>query len=503
MLLPLLIFIPFIGGLICWKSTYINNSLPCWIALISMIISLYLIILEWIFLQKNNFIFQKNNFFQWKDEFFVKWIPSFGINFHFAIDELSLIMISLTIILGIISILCSWNKIKKFNGFFYFNLLFVLSGIIGIFLSIDLFLFFFFWEIILIPISFLIILYGNKKNTIKYNIFSIKKFFIYSQFGSLLMLISILSLVIIHYYSTKVLTFDYELLLKTKMSNLHEYLIMIGFFLPFAIKIPLIPFHGWLPSLHKSSSTNGSIDISSLIIKTSYYGLIRFIIPIFPHASYKFSFIAIIIGIFNIIYGSFVSFSQNNIKKMISYLSISHMGFLLISIYSFNHLVYQGIIIQIICHTLSICALFIISSQLYKIVKTNNINKMGGLLKDLKYIQTFSFFFILCMIGVPGTGNFIGEITMLIGLYNIYPIITILVICGIFFYSINLLNMIFRIYYGPIKLNNFIKKTNIYEYLILIFISFIIIFIGFFPKLIIDITSILMKKTCNIVLHKF
>lgn len=267
MLLPWLILIPFIGGFLCWQTERFGVKVPRWIALITMGLTLALSLQLW--LQGGYSLTQSAGIPQWQSEFDMPWIPRFGISIHLAIDGLSLLMVVLTGLLGVLAVLCSWKEIEKYQGFFHLNLMWILGGVIGVFLAIDMFLFFFFWEMMLVPMYFLIALWGHKASDGKTRITAATKFFIYTQASGLVMLIAILALVFVHYNATGVWTFNYEELLNTPMSSGVEYLLMLGFFIAFAVKMPVVPLHGWLPDAHSQAPTAGSVDLAGILLKTA------------------------------------------------------------------------------------------------------------------------------------------------------------------------------------------------------------------------------------------
>ncbi len=280
MLLPWLILIPFIGGFLCWQTERFGVKVPRWIALITMGLTLALGLQLW--LQGGYSLTQSAGIPQWQSEFVLPWIPRFGISIHLALDGLSLLMVVLTGLLGVLAVLCSWREIEKYQGFFHLNLMWILGGVIGVFLAIDMFLFFFFWEMMLVPMYFLIALWGHKASDGKTRITAATKFFIYTQASGLVMLIAILALVFVHYNATGVWTFNYEELLNTPMSHGVEYLLMLGFFIAFAVKMPVVPLHGWLPDAHSQAPTAGSVDLAGILLKTAAYGLLRFSLAIVP-----------------------------------------------------------------------------------------------------------------------------------------------------------------------------------------------------------------------------
>jgi NADH-quinone oxidoreductase subunit M len=263
-ILPWLLLIPFIGGLLAWQTERISAALPRWIALFTMLSFFIITCLLWLQggYSGGAVIEAIGNTPQWQLEFQRDWIPRFGISFHLALDGLSLIMLLLTGLLGMMAVVCSWKEIDKHVGFFHLNLLWNLGGVAGVFLAVDLFLFFFFWEMMLVPMYFLIALWGHKGATGRSRISAATKFFIYTQASGLLLLIAIIGLVLISAQTTGVLTFDYEDLLNTSMAPAVEMVLMLGFFIAFAVKLPVVPFHSWLPDAHAQAPTAGSVDLA-------------------------------------------------------------------------------------------------------------------------------------------------------------------------------------------------------------------------------------------------
>ncbi len=267
MILPWLILIPFIGGLLCWMGERFGATLPRWIALITM--SLLLSLGLWLWANGDySFAPKPGADPTWALEFKQVWIQRFGINVHLALDGLSLLMIMLTGLLGVLSVLCSWKEIQRHVGFFHLNLMWILGGVVGVFLALDLFMFFFFWEMMLVPMYFLIALWGHSSSDgKKTRIYAATKFFIFTQASGLIMLVAILGLVLVNFNDTGVITFNYADLLKTKMSMTTEYILMLGFFIAFAVKLPVVPFHSWLPDAHAQAPTAGSVDLAGILLE--------------------------------------------------------------------------------------------------------------------------------------------------------------------------------------------------------------------------------------------
>lgn len=492
MLLPWLIFIPFVGGLLCWQLERFGPKLPRWIALIAMGLTFGLSLQLW--LQGDYSLTQAAGIPQWQAEFSVPWIPRFGIEFHLALDGLSLLMVVLTGLLGLMAILCSWNEIEKWQGFFHLNLLWILGGVIGVFLAMDMFLFFFFWEMMLVPMYFLIALWGHKASDGKTRISAATKFFIYTQASGLVMLIAILALVFVHYNATGIWTFSYEELLKTPMTHGVEYLLMLGFFIAFAVKMPVVPLHGWLPDAHSQAPTAGSVDLAGILLKTAAYGLLRFALPLFPNASAEFAPIAMWLGIIGIFYGAWMAFSQYDIKRLIAYTSISHMGFVLIAIYTGSQLAFQGAVIQMIAHGLSASALFILCGQLYERLHTRDMRQMGGLWSRIKWLPGLSLFFAVANLGMPGTGNFVGEFMILTGSFQTVPVIIVIATFGLVFASVYSLIMMQRAYYGAPKSETPLRGMSAREFLMIMVLVVLLVLLGVYPQPILDTSHAAMSN---------
>lgn len=480
MLLPWLILLPFIGGLLCWLSGRFSRLLPRSIAVLTMVLTLLLSLILWG--QGHYSLVVPNGIPQWQSQFVLSWIPRFGISVHLALDGLSLLMVVLTAFLGLLSVICSWKEVERNEGLFHLNLLLIIGGVMGVFLAIDMFLFFFFWELMLVPMYFLIALWGHKGSDVQVRVATAIKFFIYTQVSGLIMLVAILGLVLVHYHTTGVWTFDYEQLLGTKMSNGMAYLLMLGFFVAFAVKMPLVPLHGWLADTHSQAPTAGSVDLAGLLLKTAAYGLLRFVLPLFPHASAQFAPIAMWLGVISIFYAAWMAFNQTDIKRLIAYSSVSHMGFVMVAIYTGSQLAYQGAVVMMIAHGLSAAGLFILSGQLYERIGTRDMREMGGLWGRLRYMPGLSMFFAVASLGMPGTGNFVGEFMMLFGSYQVVPMITIISTFGLVFASVYSLVMIHRAYFGEAKSGQPLQAMSIREMSMILMLVVLLVLLGVYPQ---------------------
>lgn len=482
MLLPWLILIPFIGGFLCWQTECVSVRLARWMALFTILATLVLSLIVW---WQGDFLVVTQSFPHWQSEFIMPWIPRFGISIHLAIDGLSLLMVVLTSIIGVLAVLCSWKEIQKYQSFFYLNLMWILGGVIGVFLAVDLFLFFFFWEMMLVPMYFLIALWGHKGSDGNTRITAATKFFIYTQASGLVMLIAILGLVFVHYHATGEMTFDYQQLLHTPMSHTVEWLLMLGFFIAFAVKMPLVPLHGWLPDAHSQAPTAGSVDLAGILLKTAAYGLLRFALPLFPATSSQFAPVAMWLGVIGIFYGAWMAFTQTDIKRLVAYSSISHMGFIMLAIYSGNIIAWQGVVIQMIAHGLSAAGLFIISGQLYERLHTRDMRLMGGLWSKIRWLPGMTMFFAIASLGMPGTGNFVGEFMILLGSFHTVPVITIICTAGLVFGSVYSLAILRRIYFGQpksqIALQTY-RGMSTREITMLLMVIIMLLLLGFIPQ---------------------
>ena len=485
-----LILIPFAGGFLCWLTERDQSRVPRWIALASMTLVLGLALQLWF--SGDYSLPQTAGTPQWQLEFQMPWIPQLGISFHLALDGLSLLMVILTGLLGVLAILCSWREIQRHLGFFHLNLLWILGGVIGVFLAVDLFLFFFFWEMMLVPMYFLIALWGHKASDGKTRITAATKFFIYTQASGLLMLVAILALVFVHYSATGMLTFNYADLLNTPMSKSVEFVLMLGFFIAFAVKMPVVPLHGWLPDAHSQAPTAGSVDLAGILLKTAAYGLLRFGIPLFPEASIEFAPVAMALGIDGIFYGALLAFAQTDIKRLVAYTSISHMGFVLIAIYSGSQQALQGAVVQMIAHGLSAAGMFILCGQLYERLHTRDMRQMGGLWGRIKFLPAVSLFFAAASLGLPGTGNFVGEFLILLGTFQLLPKVAVVATFGLVLASVYSLIMVQRAFFGPTKEASTLPAMSSRELFIVLLLAVVLVLLGVYPQPILDTTNTVM-----------
>ena len=489
MTLAFLIIILMLGGLFAWISERFNRDLPRWISLAALMIDMIIVIVLWTQQFGEGQIFESG----WVLEFNTPWIEAFGINFHLALDGLSLLMLVLTFFLGIAGLLVSWNEIQHRVGFFHFNLLWVLAGISGVFLTLDLFLFYFFWEVMLIPMYFLIGIWGHENKR-----YAAYKFFIFTQAGGLLMLLSILGLYYIHGNATGVFTFDYPELLNTEISLAAGRWLMLGFLIAFVVKLPVVPFHTWLPDAHSQAPTAGSVILAGLLLKTGAYGILRFVIPLFTAAAKEIAWVAMAVGVVGILYGAVLAFSQTDLKRLVAYTSVSHMGFVMLGAFAFNELALQGVIMQMITHGLSTGALFIIAGVLYERIHTRDIDAMRGFWTRMPVMGGIAMVFVMASLGLPGLGNFIAEFLTLIGAWQADPLLTILATIGLVGATAYSLRIMQKVFYGKVFTKHDLPDISLREKIILVPMVVAIIVLGVYPSPVIETAATPLQDVINV-----
>jgi NADH-quinone oxidoreductase subunit M len=436
MILVSVIGILLIGGVLAWLAGRWSERLARWISLVAIGIDFVLAAIIWAGKASNATG-------RWLDEVDWTWVPGLGIHFHLAVDGLSLLMLALTLFLGIVAVLASWTEIQEKVGFFHFNLMWVLAGIAGVFLAIDLFLFYCAWELMLVPMYFLIVIWGHDRR-----VYAGAKFFLFTQCSGLLMLIAILALYFIHHKTTGVYTFEYSEMLTTHLNHRAEFWIMLGFFVAFAVKLPVVPLHTWLPDAHTQAPTAGSVILAGLLLKTGAYGLIRFVIPLFPDAVSDFTPLALALAAIGIVYGAVMAYSQTDLKRLVAYTSVSHLGFVLLGIFSRNPLGLQGAVMTMISHGLSTGALFVLVGSLQERLHTRDLDQMGGLWTTMPRLSGAALFFSLGSLGLPGLGDFVGEFLVLLGSYRVSITITVVASIGVLASTFYALRMVQRAFQG-------------------------------------------------------
>src|SRR5436190_685285 len=381
----------------------------------------------------------------------VSWIPAIGIDYSMGIDGISLFLILLTTVLTPLAILASWSITERLKEYFIFMLL-LETGMIGVFASLDLFLFYVFWEIMLIPMYFLIGVWGGERR-----IYAAMKFVLYTMIGSVLMLVAIIALYFMHGDATGIFTFSYPQIQSALASGRMvlapsmELWLFLAFFLAFAVKVPLFPFHTWLPDAHVEAPTAGSVLLAGVLLKMGTYGLIRFNLPLFPHISHLFAPLISLLAIVGIIYGALVAMVQPDMKKLVAYSSVSHLGFIVLGIFSFTIQGLDGAIYQMLNHGVSTGALFLLVGIIYDRRHTRLIEEFGGLANRMPVFAAFFLIVTLSSIGLPGLNGFVGEFLVLLGAFGVNQSRAAFAAVGVVLSAVYMLWMYQRVMWGRLE----------------------------------------------------
>jgi NADH-quinone oxidoreductase subunit M len=410
-----LILLPLAGALVSWALGPVNKAAPKWTSLICMALQVFLVILVGISCAHGNIAPGQTT---WASPIRFDWVPAMGISFHLALDNMGLLFVMLAAVLGLVSVLASWKETNADSGAFYCAMLCAIAAITGVFLAADLFLFYVFWEIMIVPLYFLIVLWGGA-NRVR----AAMKFFLFTQAGAVLLLFSLLGLYFVNGAATGHYTFDYTELLRAPLAAKASLWLMLGFFLAFAVKLGIVPFHGWVPDAYDQAPPSVVIILSGVMAKTGAYGLIRFCIPLFAPAAKSFSSIAFIIGIVSALYGAIMAFSRSDIKRTIAYGSVSHMGFVVIGIFISSSISLQGVMLQVLGHGIAVAGIFMLAGLLSDRLHGNTFAGLGGLWADAPMLCSAFMVFVLALMGIPGFGNFMGEFLILLDTFRVSPII--------------------------------------------------------------------------------
>ncbi len=441
MILVAIVFVPVAAGLAAWLSERISGRLPRVISLAGFIIDFMLVAWLW-----RDASLAPSGAGPWVASFRAAWHPLPAVSFYLAADGISLVLLALTAFLGCMAAAASWNETTERTGFFHLCLSWTVAGVAGVFCALDLFLFYFAWELMLVPMYFLIALWGHEDR-----FRAAVKFFIFTQVSGLLMLAAILGLYFAHVGAGRVPTFDYQVLFTAPLSPSVALLVQAGFLAAFLVKLPAVPFHTWLPDAHTQAPTAGSVVLAGLLLKTGAYGIIRFSVPLFGQAGGQPAFLLAALGVAGILYGALLAFGQNDVKRLVAYTSVSHMGFVLTGIVLGSGVAFQGAMIQIVSHGLSTGALFVMAGILQERLQTRDMGRMGGLWTEAPRMGGVSMFFALASMGLPGIGNFIGEFLVVLGAYRVSPALAVFASAGFIFSTAYSLRLVHRIFFGERK----------------------------------------------------
>lgn len=461
------------GGLLAWLAGRWHPLLCRCISLVAIAIDLALTL----YLLAANFGSGRAGMNAWFEQVDWSWIPEFGIHFHLAMDGLSLLLTLLALFLGLVSVIVSWKKTPKLVGFYHLNILWILAGILGVFLSLDLFLFYFSWELMLVPMYFLIAVWGGERR-----VYASVKFFLFTQLSGLLMLISILALYFAHYRATGIYTFEYMDLLGTSLGSHAAMWVMLGFLIAFAVKLPIFPFHTWLPDACAEASTATNIILAGLLPTTAAYGMIRFLYPLFPDATHAFAPVAMVLAVIGILYGAILALSQTNLMRLLAYASICHLGFVLLGIFSGDSIALQGVVMTLIAHGISTSALFLIAGALEDRMHTRELADMGGLWDIAPRLSGAGLFFALASMGLPGLGDFVGEFLILLGTFRAHIVLVAIATCGVLATTFYALRFVQRAFQGKNLRSWSFPDMAVREGLTLGAMIVLLLWLGFYPQ---------------------
>jgi NADH-quinone oxidoreductase subunit M len=424
-LLSLIIFFPALAGIVL--ALVLSRQQMKWGALAVMIAELVLVLVaaaqfNWgggYSTEVMLFGHEITTTFQMRESF--EWLKDFGISYTVGVDNLSMIMLVLTGFLGVLGVLCSWTSIDSRENSFYFFLLVLQTAIMGTFLALDLFVFYLFWELMLIPLYFMIGNWGSKNR-----FYATMKFVLYTLAGSVLMLLAMIWM----YYNNGVYnaatntieyvkTYSYEVMLATQAGGMgtfaKSFVPFLGMFLAFAIKVPLFPLHTWLPDAHTEAPTAGSVILAGVLLKTGGYGMLRFCLPLFPDAAVAFAPLATWLAVIAIVYGAWAAIVQTDVKRLVAYSSVSHMGFVVLGIFSLNPQGMSGAILQMVNHGISTSGLFLVVGMIYERRHTREMAEFGGLAGKVPVMAALAMVMVLSSVGLPGLNGFLGEFNVLLG----------------------------------------------------------------------------------------
>src|SRR2546426_10165740 len=418
------------------------------------------------------------------------WISAVGARYHLGVDGISLWLVLLTTLLMPISILSSWTAITRRQLTYYILMLLLESAMIGVFISLDLLLFYLFFEASLIPMFFLIGIWGGEQK-----IYAAVKFFIYTSVGSLLMLVGIIALYFIHQRATGSATFDYAVLVDTlrtgtlTISPRAEFWLFLAFAFAFCIKIPLWPLHTWLPDAHTEAPTAGSVILAGVLLKMGTYGLLRFNFGLFPNASRQFAPVMITLAVIGIIYGALVAMVQPDVKRLVAYSSVSHMGFVVLGLFSFTEQGMQGALYQMLNHGVSTGALFLFVGMIYERRHTRMISDFGGLARPMPWFSALFVIASLSSIGLPFLNGFVGEFLIMLGTWTSVAvghawIVTMLAGTGVIWAAVYMLWMLQRVVFGvkTSEANAKLLDLNAREVALVLPLLALMLFMGVYPS---------------------
>lgn len=470
-LLSSVLFLPVLGAVVLTGFPREQTNAIRWGALITMLVTFGLSLALWPLCDLSSPDMQLSER--------VPWIGSLGIFYHVGVDGISLPLVLLTTFLSPLALLSAWESIHTKVKEFVIFLLLLETAMLGAFLALDLFLFFIFWEAMLIPMYFIIGIWGGENR-----LYATVKFILYTMAGSAGMLVAILALYTFHQQFSGQASFDLFDLYRVPLSLQQQKWLFLAFFLSFAIKVPLFPFHTWLPDAHVEAPTAGSVILAGVLLKMGGYGLLRFCLPLFPEAVAVYAPTIATLAVIGIIYGALVAMVQPDAKKLVAYSSVSHLGFVVLGIFSRQTAGIEGSVLQMVNHGLSTGALFLLVGMIYDRRHTRLIADYGGLWKQMPVFAVFFLVVMFSSIGLPGLNGFVGEFLILLGTFEFSKSIAVFAALGIILGAVYMLWMYQRVMYGEIthEENRHLKDLSAREIALLVPIVLLMFWIGIYPN---------------------